>query len=55
MSTPSLNPQAPGRKSLQQFATFFVGDLFFGVDVLQVQEVLCSQPMTLGTEGSPRY
>ncbi|HZT33134.1 MAG TPA: chemotaxis protein CheW [Bryobacteraceae bacterium] len=29
-----------------QFATFFVADLFLGVDVLQVQEVLRSQPMT---------
>src|SRR5450432_2382318 len=29
-----------------QFATFFVADLFFGVDVLRVQEVLRMQPMT---------
>jgi purine-binding chemotaxis protein CheW len=29
-----------------QFATFFVSDLFFGVDVLRVQEVLRFQPMT---------
>jgi purine-binding chemotaxis protein CheW len=29
-----------------QFSTFYVGDLFFGVDVLHVQEVLCFQPMT---------
>jgi purine-binding chemotaxis protein CheW len=29
-----------------QFSTFFVADLFFGVDVLQVQEVLRSQYMT---------
>jgi purine-binding chemotaxis protein CheW len=29
-----------------QFSTFFVGDLFFGVDVLNVQEVLRFQPMT---------
>lgn len=29
-----------------QFSTFFVADLFFGVDVLQVQEVLRSQHMT---------
>jgi purine-binding chemotaxis protein CheW len=29
-----------------RFATFYVGDLFFGVDVLHVQEVLRSQPMT---------
>ncbi len=28
------------------FATFHVADLFFGVDVLRVQEVLRSQPMT---------
>jgi purine-binding chemotaxis protein CheW len=30
----------------QQFATFFVADLFFGVDVLNVQEVLRFQQMT---------
>ncbi len=29
-----------------QVSTFFVGDLFFGVDVLHVQEVLRFQPMT---------
>jgi len=29
-----------------QLSTFFVADLFFGVDVLRVQEVLRSQPMT---------
>ncbi len=29
-----------------QYATFYVGDLFFGVDVLQVQEVLRYQRMT---------
>jgi purine-binding chemotaxis protein CheW len=29
-----------------QYATFFVADLFFGVDVLCVQEVLRSQEMT---------
>jgi purine-binding chemotaxis protein CheW len=30
----------------RQFATFFVADLFFGVDVLHVQEVLRFQQMT---------
>jgi purine-binding chemotaxis protein CheW len=30
----------------RQLATFFVSDLFFGVDVLRVQEVLRFQPMT---------
>ncbi|MGA9668656.1 MAG: chemotaxis protein CheW [Terracidiphilus sp.] len=33
-------------KSSDQLSTFFVADLFFGVDVLQVQEVLKCQPMT---------
>ena len=37
----SARPQASG-----QFSTFFVADLFFGVDVLHVQEVLRFQPMT---------
>jgi purine-binding chemotaxis protein CheW len=34
---------APGN---QQYSTFFVADLFFGVDVLDVQEVLRTQPLT---------
>jgi purine-binding chemotaxis protein CheW len=29
-----------------QYATFFVANLFFGVDVMRVQEVLRFQPMT---------
>jgi len=29
-----------------QFSTFFTGGLFFGVDVLRVQEVLCYQQLT---------
>ena len=37
----SARPQASG-----QFSTFFVANLFFGVDVLHVQEVLRFQPMT---------
>lgn len=30
----------------RQYATFMVGDLYFGVDVLEVQEVLRNQQMT---------
>lgn len=33
-------------KSCGQFSTFYVADLFFGVDVLRVQEVLRFQQMT---------
>lgn len=43
------NDGAGSEEELQhngQFATFFVADLFFGVDVLRVQEVLCFQQMT---------
>src|ERR1700722_10358593 len=29
-----------------QFSTFYVADLYFGVDVLRVQELLRFQPMT---------
>jgi len=32
--------------SVQQFCTFFLDDLFFGVEVLKVQEVLRYQEMT---------
>ena len=34
------------KQKARQFATFFVADLFFGVDVLHVQEVLRFQQMT---------
>lgn len=34
------------RQNGTQFATFFVADLFFGIDVLNVQEVLRHQVMT---------
>jgi purine-binding chemotaxis protein CheW len=33
-------------QSSRQFSTFFVADLYFGVDVLRVQEVLRFQQMT---------
>ena len=32
--------------SATQYCTFFVDDLFFGVDVLKVQEVILYQPMS---------
>lgn len=32
--------------AVRQFATFHVGGLYFGVDVVKVQEVLAAQPMT---------
>jgi purine-binding chemotaxis protein CheW len=38
-------PTDPAQAS-GQFATFFLAGLFFGVDVLRVQEVLRYQPMT---------
>lgn len=37
---------AEGSGRVQQFATFFVADMFFGVEVLKVQEVLRYQEMT---------
>jgi len=33
-------------KATKQFCTFFLNGLFFGVEVVQVQEVLRQQPMT---------
>src|SRR5580692_543167 len=41
---PILKPELAQNSG--QFATFFVADLFFGVDVLRVQELLRFQPMT---------
>ena len=46
---PAADPAFPKSESVQgsgQFSTFFVADLFFGVDVLNVQEVLRFQQMT---------
>ena len=39
---------APGNgpESSRQYSTFYVGDMFFGVEVLKVQEVLRYQEMT---------
>lgn len=41
---PALHPELAQNSG--QFSTFFVADLFFGVDVLRVQEVLRYQQMT---------
>jgi purine-binding chemotaxis protein CheW len=41
-----LSAKPATTRTSSQFSTFFVADLFFGVDVLHVQEVLRSQPMT---------
>jgi purine-binding chemotaxis protein CheW len=42
--TPTRNPDSA--QTSRQYSTFFVADLFFGVDVLRVQEVLRFQHMT---------
>ncbi len=46
MASETANSRTEASKSSGQFSTFFVGDLFFGVDVLCVQEVLRFQQMT---------
>ncbi|MGA3049655.1 MAG: chemotaxis protein CheW [Terracidiphilus sp.] len=46
MAITSTNTAQELERSSNQLSTFFVADLFFGVDVLQVQEVLKLQPMT---------
>ena len=46
MTTPAANARETQELS-RLYATFFVGDLFFGIDVLQVQEVLLYQPLTM--------
>lgn len=43
----------PHSSAVSQYATFFVADLFFGVDVLCVQEVLRSQQMTRVPQAPP--
>jgi purine-binding chemotaxis protein CheW len=46
MATDSLTLKSDPTLTSGQFSTFFVADLFFGVDVLRVQELLRIQPMT---------
>jgi purine-binding chemotaxis protein CheW len=46
MPTDTPIAQSVPAQTSGQFSTFFVDNLFFGVDVLHVQEVLCFQPMT---------
>ncbi len=42
LSTPEIGDRA----SIKQYSTFNVGGFYFGIDVLQVQEVLRNQEMT---------
>ena len=46
MATDTATLKAGPAQTSGQFSTFFVGELFFGVDVLRVQEVLRFQQMT---------
>jgi purine-binding chemotaxis protein CheW len=46
MVTDALTMKTELVQASGQFSTFFVAELFFGVDVLNVQEVLRFQPMT---------
>jgi len=46
MAADSAIPKSGFVQGSGQFSTFFVADLFFGVDVLNVQEVLRFQQMT---------
>lgn len=46
MTTESARAQSGEVQSSGRFSTFYVADLFFGIDVLRVQEVLRYQPMT---------
>jgi purine-binding chemotaxis protein CheW len=41
-----VRPPSAVQPGATQFATFSIGDLFFGIDVLNVQEVLRHQEMT---------
>jgi purine-binding chemotaxis protein CheW len=46
MASDTPTPESELAQTSGQLSTFFVGDLFFGVDVLRVQEVLRFQHMT---------
>lgn len=51
MAPDATIPQVERCEASGQFSTFFVADLFFGVDVLNVQEVLRFQQMTPVPQG----
>jgi purine-binding chemotaxis protein CheW len=51
MAPDATIPQAEPFEASGQFSTFFVADLFFGIDVLSVQEVLRFQQMTPVPQG----
>lgn len=46
MAAIAANQNSQVAQNSGQFSTFFVADMFFGVDVLQVQEVLRAQQMS---------
>jgi purine-binding chemotaxis protein CheW len=46
MVTEAVKTISGVRDAKGRFSTFYVADLFFGIDVLRVQEVLRYQPMT---------
>ena len=46
LNSQSLHAQAQETEGNRQFSTFYVGDLFFGIEVLKVQEVLRYLEMT---------
>lgn len=46
MAIDRMAVKSEGQKASGQFSTFLIDDLFFGVDVLDVQEVLRAQQMT---------
>jgi purine-binding chemotaxis protein CheW len=46
MATNRTTAKPAKQQNSGQFSTFYIEDLFFGVDVLHVQEVLRFQPMT---------
>ena len=52
MGTYTPNSTSELAKTVGQFSTFFVADLFFGVDVLHVQEVMRAQQMTAVPQAS---
>ena len=46
MTAATLSHKSDSAHASEQFATFFVGNLFFGIEVVRVQEVLRFQQMT---------
>ncbi|MCI5065249.1 chemotaxis protein CheW [bacterium] len=53
MESEQVSDDGTGLRNVVQFATFYVGEMLFGLDVMQVQEIIRYQEMTPVPLSSP--